>query len=574
MNKQHIPKRWEFFPSATAKQLASLGNLQPLIAQILFNRGIRSENEARRFLIGDDIPNKPETLLGVPDAVQLIFSALERDDRMVVYGDYDADGITATALLMQTLLALGADAQAYIPHRVKEGYGLSVRSVRQLASEGISLIISVDCGIRDHEAVQFARDQGLTVIITDHHSIGAKLPRAHAVINPKREGNSLPSKELAGVGVAFMMAYALLREKRKRDGPANFPKIRLSDLLDLVAIGTVADLMPLNDPVNRALVNAGLEVIREKRRLGLRVLMATANLSATEIDSSKIAYRLAPRINAAGRLADARLAYRLLLCTNEGEAFQLADELNTLNQRRQLLTTKALETVHQRLSDWDRKKNPMICEGDAGFPHGIVGLVAGRLTEEFYHPTVIWEHGETHSHASCRSIPDFNIIEALDACDDLLMRHGGHVSAAGFTVRNEKLDALVTRLQTIARKSLGGKSLQPVLKLDAELNVKQISLDLIDELGQLEPTGYGNPQPLFLISKLLVKRARVIGKKREHLSLQFANPAGGVLRGVAFNRGYMLEKITSNMDIATYIESNYWNGRRLIDLNIQDFRPA
>ena len=357
-------------------------------------------------------------------------------------------------------------------------------------------------------------------------------------------------------------------------GQANFPKIRLSDLLDLVAIGTVADLMLLNDPVNRALVNAGLDVIRAGRRLGLSALMAAADIAPAEIDAGKISYRIAPRINAAGRLADARLAYDLLLCENEGEAFRLADELITLNRRRQTLTTQALETVRERLEDCDLEKSPIICAGDEEFLHGIVGLVAGRLTEEYYRPTVIWEQGEEISHASCRSIPGFNIIEALDACDDLLVRHGGHVSAAGLTVRNENLGALTARLQNLARNMLRGKTLQPVLQLDAELQPEQISLALIDELAQLEPTGYGNPQPLFLVGGLRVKQARAIGKGGAHLSMQIANPAGGTLRGIAFNKGDLRDALAPRIDIATFIEGNVWNGRRTIDLNIQDLRPS
>ena len=574
MAKPRITKRWRLAPRASANQLARLGNRQPLLAQILFNRGLRTDDDVQQFLCAAEIHRQPEAMLGVPAAVEHIFAALGRGERIAVYGDFDADGITATALMMQTLLALGADARAHIPHRVREGYGLNVQSLQRLTSEGVSLVITVDCGIRDHEAVQWALEAGLTVIITDHHTIGATVPPAQVVINPKQAACPYPSEELAGVGVAFVLAYALLREKRRRDGQANFPKIRLSDLLDLVAIGTVADLMPLSEPINRALVNAGLDVIRAGRRLGLRALMAAADIAPAEIDAGKISYRIAPRINAAGRLADARLAYDLLLCENEGEAFRLADELVTLNRRRQTLTTQALETVRERLEDCDLEKSPIICAGDEEFLHGIVGLVAGRLTEEYYRPTVIWEQGEEISHASCRSIPGFNIIEALDACDDLLVRHGGHVSAAGLTVRNENLGALTARLQNLARNMLRGKTLQPVLQLDAELQPEQISLALVDELTQLEPTGYGNPQPLFLVGGLRVNRARAVGKDGAHLSVQFANPAGGTLRGIAFNMGGLRDTLAPRVDVATFIEGNVWNGRRRIDLNIQDLRPA
>ena len=574
MAKHRVAKKWILPPPASPQELARLAHHPPLVAQILFNRGLRSPEAVDRFLASDELPRQPEAMTGVSEAVEYILTALERGERIAVFGDYDADGVTATALLMQTLLALGVDAQAHLPHRVHEGYGLNIPALKELVRRGISLLITVDCGIRDHEAVQWAREAGLTVVVTDHHSIGATIPAAHAVVNPKQAGDVTPTKNLAGVGVAFMLAYALLREFRRRNGPANYPDLRLSDLLDLVAIGTIADLMTLNDPVNRAFVNEGLKVIQEGRRTGLRTLMVSADLTPSDIDAGKIAFRLAPRINAAGRLDDARLAYELLLSSDENEAFSLANQLRMLNQRRQLLTNQALETVRQRLADHDHQEAPIICAGDPEFLHGIVGLVAGRLTEEFYRPSVIWEQGEEFSHASCRSIPAFNIIEALDDCDDLLERHGGHNMAAGLTVSNDKLPALVARLQNRARLALRGKNLQPILKLDAQLSAEQVNLSLLDELQKFEPTGYENPQPLFLVPRLRIKKARIVGKDGEHLSLQFENPAGGLLRGIAFHMSSRREMLTPYIDIATTIESNVWNGRRRLDLNIRDFRPV
>ena len=569
-----VEKRWEVSPQLGPEQLALMGEVNPLIAQLLFNRGIRSEVEANCFLEGTEFPRVPEKMTGVPTAVQLIFNRINKGEKIVIYGDYDADGITATALLTQTLESIQANILSYIPHRVDEGYGLNHQAIQRFADDKVSLIITVDCGIRDHSAVQFARDKGLNVIVTDHHTIGATLPEADVIINPKLKEYSYPTKELAGVGVAFILAYALLREKHRRDGETNFPNLRLSDLLDLVAIGTIADMMPLNDPINRLFVNEGLRVIRENRRLGLQVLISSANLHASDVDANHIAFRIAPRLNAAGRLADANLAHRLLLCKKETEAFQLADELNNINQRRQFLTNTTLDIVRSRLNRWDKKRYPMICEGDSSFIHGIVGLVAGRLTEEWYHPAVIWEQGEKYSHASCRSIPEFNIIEALDECDDLLIRHGGHVSAAGFTVHNKNLDALVARLQTIARKRFQGKKLLPALKIDAEIGIEHININLLNELNQLEPTGYGNPQPLFLIRNIQVYSSRTIGKNRKHLSLQFVHPSLGYLRGVAFNMGDLEGSVGMRLDVVTYIQSNYWNGKRYIELNIQDFRNS
>ena len=572
--EKKVEKRWDVTPQIGLEQLAQMGEVNPLIAQLLFNRGIRSEVEVNYFLEGTEFPREPEKMIGIPTAVQLIFNKISNGEKIVIYGDYDADGITATALLTQTLESIKANILSYIPHRVYEGYGLNHQAIQRFADDKISLIITVDCGIRDHTAVQFAREKGLNVIITDHHTIGATLPEADVIINPRLKENSYPTKELAGVGVAFILAYALLREKHRRDGVPNFPNLRLSDLLDLVAIGTIADMVPLNDPFNRLFVNEGLKVIRDNRRLGLQVLISSADLHASNVDANHVAFRIAPRLNAAGRLADANLAHRLLLCTKEAEAFQLADALSNINQRRQILTNTTLDTVRSRLKNWDKKRYPMICEGDSSFVHGIVGLVAARLTEEWYHPAVIWEQGEKYSHASCRSIPEFNIIEALDECDDLLIRHGGHVSAAGFTVHNENLDALIARLQTIARKTFQGKKLLPALKIDAEIGIEHVNVDLLSVLNQLEPTGYGNPQPLFILRNLKVNSSRTIGKNDKHLSLHLAHPFLGYLRGIAFNMGDLEGSVGKRLDVVSYIQSNYWNGKHFIELNIQDFRKS
>ena len=572
--EKKVEKRWEVTPQIDSEQLTRMGRVNPLIAQLLFNRGMRSKEDVNYFLEGTEFPREPEKMIGVTTAVQLIFNKIKNCERIVIYGDYDADGITATALLTQTLESIEANVLSYIPHRVDEGYGLNHQAIQRFVDDKVSLIITVDCGIRDHSAVHFARDKGVNVIVTDHHTIGATLPQADVIINPKLKENSYPSKELAGVGVAFILAYALLREKHRRDGVSNFPNLRLSDLLDLVAIGTIADMMPLNDPINRLFVNEGLRVIRENRRLGLRVLISSADLHASNVYANHVAFRIAPRLNAAGRLADATLAHRLLLCTKEAEAFHLADELNNINKRRQFLTNTTLDTVRSRLNNWDKKRYPMICEGDSSFVHGIVGLVAGRLTEEWYHPAVIWQQGEKYSQASCRSIPELNMIQALDECDDLLIRHGGHVSAAGFTVHNKNLDALISRLQTIARRTFQGKKLLPALEIDAEIGIEQINIDLLDELDLLEPTGNGNPQPLFLIRNLQVNTSRTIGKNGRHLSLQFAHPFMGYLRGVAFNMGHLKGRVGKSLDVVSYIQSNHWNGKRFIELNIQDFRNS
>lgn len=545
--------------------------LHPALAQTLFNRGFIEPDMARRFLSAEVGNDNPFIMKGVPEAVRRIRSAIKNRELIIVYGDFDADGVTSTVLLTWMLKALGANVRAYIPHRVDEGYGLNAQALLRLAHEGARLVITVDCGIRSVDEVEAGKAAGLDMIITDHHSIGPEIPRGLAVINPKQEDCNYPEDMLAGVGVAYKLAQALLRSTQQND--KTHRDINEETLLDLVAIGTVADLAPLNRIENRALVRRGLEVLNQAARPGIRALLDVAGVRPGVVTATSIGFALGPRINAAGRLEDAMLAYDLLVSTDEEQARALAERLQDLNVRRQELTREAQELVRGQI-DTRFEQSPLIFAGDRSFRPGIVGLVAGRLTEEFFRPAVIMDEGEHESRASCRSIPQFDITRALDECADLLVRHGGHAQAAGFTVLNENIPALKNRLMQIAYDRLSGMELRPLLEIDAELDIHHLNQALVTELAQLEPTGHGNPVPVFMSANLRVVEARTVGRDASHLKLKLARAGLPPLDAIGFGLGSWAANMPERIDVAYQLEMNEWNGSRSLQLNLQDIRPA
>lgn len=548
------------------------------MAQVLYNRGFNDPDEAHRFLYAND-PAHGHMLgfkgkkLAIDQALARIRRAIKSAEQIVIYGDFDADGVTSTALLVQVLKAMGANVTPYIPHRVDEGYGLNGEALLKLARAGAKLVITVDCGIRSVEEVEDGKACGLDIIVTDHHSLGPELPRAFSVINPKCDDCEYTEDMLAGVGVAYRLAEALLTiagSGRRGDKPLPTP----DDLLDLVAIGTVADLAPLDRPENRALVWRGLEILNQSKRPGIRALMEVAGLRSGAVLAMHIGFGLGPRINAAGRLDSAETALQLLLTEDEREAVQLAQKLQSLNTLRQELTRAAQETIRQQLESDGLLDQPLIFAGDTGFKPGIVGLVAGRLTEEFYRPAVVMEFGEDESRASCRSIPEFDITTALDKCAGLLVRHGGHAQAAGFTVKNENLPALKAQLMDMAHAALDGQDLKPRLEIDAVVSAENLSMDLAEELKALEPTGHHNSTPVFVTRGVRVLEMRTVGKEDKHLKLKLSRIGQQPLDAIGFNLADYQPKPDDCVDVVYQLEINEWNGHRGVQLRMEDIRPA
>jgi single-stranded-DNA-specific exonuclease len=560
-------KKWEVAPEMPAAQAEQFPALPPLLLQVLYNRDLKEPSEVEGFMSGTW--QEPDLYL-LPDmerAVDILIRAIRRREKIAVYGDFDADGVTATALLVRALAGVGADVIPYIPRRVDEGYGVNLDALRRLYGEQVRLVVTVDCGIRAVQEIDQAR-RGLEFIITDHHSVGRELPFASAVIDPKRADSRYPFPQLSGVGVAYKLAQALLREAGACKMPVH---VEERSLLDLVAIGTVADLAPLTGE-NRHLVQLGLEVVNEARREGVRALLRVAGVRPGAVSASSIGFVLGPRLNAAGRLGDATLSYDLLVSADPVQADRLAARLNEQNRRRRALTEQAYQLAVQ-LALAREGAPALLFAAHKTFMAGVVGLVAGRLTEAYYRPSVVVEQGDEISKGSCRSIEEFDITAALDECSDLLVRHGGHAAAAGFRVRNEQLDGLVHRLSEIAERELGDRILAPTLSIDADVPLSDMNWEMMGWLEQLEPCGIKNPTPLFLSRGVPVAEARAVGSEGKHLKLTLATEAEAQ-DAIAFRLGHRVDEVGQRMDLVYYLEVNEWNGSRSLQLNVQDFRPV
>lgn len=552
--------------------------ISSIMSQILYNRGLTNPQAAYAFLVAEGGESfDPFKMSDMSKAVGRARRAIKKGEMIVIYGDFDADGATSTALLMEVFKALGANVHAYIPHRVDEGYGLNTDALHKLAKRGAKLVITVDCGIRSIDEVEDGKRAGLDIIITDHHSLGPELPRAYAVVNPKRDKAPIETM-LAGVGVAYKFAEALVKATVKQESrryPDKIP-IDLESLLDLVAIGTVADLAPLDKLENRLLVRRGLKILNKANRPGIKALLEVAGIAPGDIDAMDIGFGIGPRINAAGRLESAMLAYELLSTKDEKRAKALALQLQALNLKRQELTREAQEMVREDLAERANGDVPLIFATNSSFQHGIVGLVAGRLTEEYYRPAVVMREGEDESNASCRSIPQFDITQALDQCADLLLRHGGHAQAAGFTVLNQNVPALRDKLLSLAHDTLHGLELRPILEIDAEVDIHQLSEELVEEMRQLEPTGHANPSPILMSKNIFITDWSRVGQDKNHLKLKLARAGQPPLDAIGFNLGDWAEQnpIPNRADVAYQLEINEWNGRRTLQLNLKDIRPA
>jgi single-stranded-DNA-specific exonuclease len=559
--------RWQVAPPAPDSYRAHFPDLHPVVVQILYQRE-RNPDDARAFLERRAGPDNPYGLYGMNRAVARIRQAVRQKEPIVVYGDFDADGVTATALLVTTLQALGADVRPYIPHRVEEGYGLNRRAIEDLAEAGTRLLVTVDCGIRFPREIALARRRGMDVIVTDHHIVGADPLEAVAVVNPHQEECPYPYKGLAGVGLAYKLAQALLRANRHVPLPGSVP-LNEEDLLDLVALGTVADLAPLTGE-NRHLVSRGLERLNRAPRVGVEALIRQSGLRPGQVDTWHIGFALGPRLNAAGRVAHAERAYRLLTTDSPQEAEQLARELDELNQERQRLTKEMQERARAVVLAQEADR-PLLFLADPEFPAGVVGLVASRLVDEFYRPAVIVEQGEEVSKGSARSIPEFHITRALDECADLLIRHGGHAVAAGFAVPTRHLEELKQRLLDIAARELAGRELVPTLQIDAEVPLREVGA-LWKDLQALRPFGEGNPEPLFLSRGARVERHWPVGDG-VHLKLVLTD---GRIRwdGIAFRQGEWAGQLPERVDVVYHLRESAWNGEARLELDIRDLRPT
>jgi single-stranded-DNA-specific exonuclease len=564
-------KKWQIASVLTPEAEESLAHFEQPLRQILFNRGYSTENSALNYLAAAPPPgSEPANLLGMGEAVSRITFAISNKEKIAIYGDYDADGVTATALMVQALLALGAQVEGYIPNRFDEGYGLNNEALDNLKERSVSLIVTVDCGVRSIEEANHAKALGMDLIITDHHHPSDELPQVVSVINPKQFDDPYPDKNLAGVGLAYKLAQALIDEEQHR-GSSRAESFDESDLLDLVAIGTVADLAPLIQE-NRNLVRAGMNVIRKPRRQGLQSLIGVCGLVPRRVNASDIGFVLGPRLNAAGRLDSALAAYELLTTNNVNEAGRLAQQLDNQNRERQKIT-REIQGKAEQIALADDPDALLLFAADPDFNPGVVGLAASRLNERYYRPAIVAHQGEEFTRGSCRSIPEFHITNALDRCEELMERHGGHAAAAGFTVRNDHLPELITRLREIAAEQLADKDLRKVMHADLEIQLSDLIPEILEQLDILQPTGYGNPQAIFVSRELKVVDHRLVGKDGTHLKMTVSD--GWITYdAIAFGLGHWHPDMPLFIDLMYTFERNEFNGKENLQLNVKDINPS
>lgn len=560
--------KWHVYPPLPRSFLAALPDIPPLLVQCMHNRGVTTAQEMLRFLNGECESTDPFKIKGVADAVTRVRQAIRKGELTAVYGDFDADGVTGTVLLTETLLSLGARVTPYIPHRVDEGYGLHEGAIRTLARQGVTLLITVDCGARAIGEVESARNLGIDVIVTDHHSLKNELPAALAVINTRREDCPYPFKGLSGAGMAFKLAQALLLVNGQL--PLSSESISLEEerLLDLVALGTVADLSPLVDE-NRSLVKKGLAQLATAQRPGIKAMMEEADVSPDRVTAATIGYVLGPRLNAAGRMDHAMLSFQLLTAASPSHARELARTLEEKNRVRRETTTATLEAARLQVSE--QEDEPVLYAAAADYHEGVLGLVAQRLCEEFYRPVVVTKTGKELSVSSARSVDEFDITAALDECASLLKRHGGHAKAAGFTAINENLQLIRARLSQIAAERLAGKELRPTLNIDAELPLSGLKPEHFSLFQQLEPLGAGNPEPLLLSPGVAVRDSRLVGDRHLKFSLSDGN---FLWDGIAFGMSDYLQDVAPLIDVVYTPQVRTYRDEEELQLKVEDFRPA
>jgi len=572
-------QRWQISPPISADSLAQRlrhktisqahgegvsteqSDISPLLIQLLHNRGITDPAQFDAFLAADErLANDPFLLQEMDKAVTRVLRALLGDELIAVYGDFDADGITAAVLLAQGITELGGRVISYIPHRFDEGHGLNLAALKSLKKQGVSLVITVDCGITGVSEVEDGHKLGLDIIITDHHVPLARIPPALAAIDPKLSGSTYPFYDLAGVGVALKLLQALYKATH-RDG-------EWEKFLDLVALGTVVDMVPLLGE-NRYLVRRGIEGLNQSPRPGVRELVLSAGLEMGGIDSDSISYSLGPRLNASGRMDHAVTSYELLTTSSPAQARELAAQLETRNAERQRLTAEVLAKARAKLAS-EGTDQPLLIVGGHDYPHGVLGVVAGKLVDEFYRPVIIMKLDGESVRGSARSIPGFDIVTALTECQDLLTRFGGHSQAAGFVTPRANLDRLQRQLVEIAVRQLADVDLRPALFIDAVLPLSSLGRETYKVVSRLAPFGQGNREPVFLSEKVKVVDSRIVGGGGKHLKLKLRD-GQVVWDAIAFDLGD--RELSTYLDIVYNLEIDHWNGREQLRLNILDFLP-
>ena len=565
-----MQKQWHILqpsPQAIRSLQESLKCSQTL-ATLLVNRQIETSTEATEFL-NPSLENlhNPSTLSGIESASNRIYEALRRQQKILIFGDYDTDGITATALLLMFLKSLRANVSYYVPDRIKEGYGLQTYHITNVAQpQNIDLIITVDCGSWSHDAVLAAQKLGIDVIVTDHHEVPETPPPAVAFINPKRPGQSTDFNDIAGVGVAFNLIIGLRKYLRDSHFWQNRPQPNLKQFCDIVALGTVADAVPLKTD-NRILTHTGIELMQTNAlRPGLQALFELSRTDPRFINSDDIAYRLAPRLNAAGRMDHARIAVELLLAENNAVAQKLARDIDVLNSQRRDLEKRILSSIQDHIT-LDTENHSIVLANES-WHLGVLGIVAARLVELYHRPVILMAVKDGIGRGSARSIPPFNMFEGLSQCANYLKGYGGHAAAAGLTIQSDNIVSFTQAFEETAKRHLPSLEWKPVLNNDMELDLNDVSEALLDDIHKLQPFGQHNPEPQFQTHAIRVVDSKTVGTHHRRMTVcQDANPQQCV-PAIYFNADSKAMTANYFKRMAYRLQWNHWNGRRQMQLRV------
>lgn len=559
-------KKWEFYNSdeKLVDEICERYNLNKVIGKIIVNRHVVNDEDVRIFITPtrDDF-HDPFLFKGMDIAVERIIKAINNKEKILIYGDYDVDGITSTTVLKKYLMDRGISVDTYIPNRLHEGYGLNKNAIDTIKERNIDLIITVDCGISAIEEVDYAVSLGMDIIVTDHHEVGEKLPNALAVIDAKRKDNTYPFRSLAGVGVVFKLIQALSIKLEIK--PEEYLKY-----LDLVCVGTISDIVPLEGE-NRTIAKLGLMLIKVTRNLGLRELIKSSGYK--EIDSNTISFGVAPRINACGRMGHEEESLKLFLAEDLESATKITKELNEYNTLRQSTEKAIYEEAVQEIDRNHLDEKNSIVLGGKGWHHGVIGIVSSKVTDKYYKPSILLSFEDDIAKGSGRSVPGFDLYEGLTKCEDLLEKYGGHSMAVGLTLKKENLEKFKERFEQIAKEK-NIKELVPIIYIDDELKLKDINMDLVKGLSILEPFGEANKVPLFLIRNLKIDSIRALSEGR-HLKLTLRDE-NFVINAIGFELGYLAEeyRIGDRIDVVGTLEINSFNGFRSIQINMKDIRKS
>ena len=570
-----MEKKWQILkPDAkTVNKLGAQLHCHPITATVLVNRNLTSAREASSFVSSPlSAVRTPFSLKDMDVAVERIYRAIMENENILIFGDYDVDGITATAVLLDFLRGIGAKVSAYIPHRIKEGYSLQTHHISDYALPNrIQLIITADCGSGSHDAVVTARNSGIDVIVTDHHLISEKIPPAVAVLNPKRHDCQSGMEMMAGVGMAFSLVVGLRKYMRDHNFWEDRPEPNLKNLCDLVALGTIADMVPLIEE-NRIFSKAGLGLINSATRPGLSALRKVAGIANQPTDAEDIAFRLAPRINAAGRMDHAAIALKLLTTTNNATAQKLAESLNGLNDRRQKQERLILDGILADLEHHpDRLKKKALVSWHPEWHQGVLGIVASRITEKYFRPVVLIAVRGELGKGSARSIPGVDLFKALHACQHCLQNFGGHSMAAGLTIQTQNLAEFQHTFEKTVAEMTGPDDSIPQLTIDAEIKFSDISEILINEIEALSPFGIANPEPVLMTRNVKVVSSKIVGRNhRKMLLAQDSDRAQKPVPAIRFNADGRMQTETAFSRIAFRLRWNRWNANKTVQLIIED----